>query len=52
MSIAEETIDFLFTAQLQVDEQWSYLLPTGFTWWADQNGRYGVNVLGVIEVVA
>lgn len=35
MSIAEEIIDWLYTEQLRVDEQWSYLLPTGFTWWAD-----------------
>ena len=35
-NIAEEIIDWLFKEQLQIDEQWSYLLPTGFTWWADQ----------------
>ncbi len=35
-NVAEEVIDWLFNEQLQVDEQWSYLLPTGFTWWADQ----------------
>jgi hypothetical protein len=32
----EEIIDWLYTEQLGIDEQWSYLLPTGFTWWADQ----------------
>lgn len=36
VNIAEETIDWLREEQLQIDEQWSYLLPTGFTWWADQ----------------
>lgn len=36
MNLAEETIDWLYREQLQIDEQWSYLLPTGFTWWADQ----------------
>jgi hypothetical protein len=36
VNIAEEVIDWLYTEQLQIDEQWSYLLPTGFTWWADQ----------------
>lgn len=36
MNIAEEVIDWLRTEQLRVDEQWSYLLPTGFTWWSDQ----------------
>lgn len=35
-NLAERIIDWLHTDQLQVDEQWSYLLPTGFTWWADQ----------------
>lgn len=36
MNVAEEIIDWLRTEQLQVDAQWSYLLPTGFTWWADE----------------
>ena len=36
VNIAEETIDWLYREQLQIQEQWSYLLPTGFTWWADQ----------------
>ena len=35
-NIAEEIIDWLCTEQLRIDEQWSHLLPTGFTWWADQ----------------
>lgn len=35
VNIAEETIDWLYREQLQIGEQWSYLLPTGFTWWAD-----------------
>lgn len=36
LNIAEQIVDWLFTEQLRIDEQWSYLLPTGFTWWADQ----------------
>lgn len=36
LNIAEQIIDWLYTDQLQIDEQWSYLLPTGFTWWADE----------------
>ncbi len=36
MNVAEEIIDWLASEQLRIDEQWSYLLPTGFTWWADQ----------------
>ena len=45
MNIAEETIDFLFTEQLQIDQEWSYLLPTGFTWWADRNAQT-VDIVG------
>ena len=36
MNIAEKIIDRLVTEQLRIDDQWSYLLPTGFTWWPDQ----------------
>ena len=36
VNIAEETIEWLYREQLGIDEQWSYLLPTGFTWWSDQ----------------
>ena len=36
LNIAEQTIDWIRTEHLQADEQWSYLLPTGFSWWADQ----------------
>lgn len=35
-NVIEEIIDWLYSQQLRIDEQWSYLLPTGFTWWADQ----------------
>lgn len=44
MNVAEETIDWLRAEQLQAAEEWSYLLPTGFSWWAD---RY----LQTIEIV-
>lgn len=36
MSLVEEIIDWLYKEQLGIAEQWSYLLPTGFTWWADE----------------
>ena len=36
LNIAEQTIGWLRTEHLRADEQWSYLLPTGFSWWADQ----------------
>lgn len=45
MNIAEETVEWLFRDQLQVDEQWSYRLPTGFTWWADRYAQT-VEILG------
>lgn len=35
-NLVEEIVGWLVTTQLQIDEQWSYPLPTGFTWWADQ----------------
>ncbi|MBU3749569.1 MAG: hypothetical protein FGM52_03825 [Mycobacterium sp.] len=35
MNIAEEIIDWLYREHLRIDEGWSYRLPTGFTWWAD-----------------
>lgn len=45
MNVAEETIDWLRTEQLRAAEEWSYLLPTGFSWWAD---RYlqSIEILG------
>lgn len=36
MNIAEEIIEWLYAEQLRVDEVWSYRLPTGFAWWADE----------------
>jgi hypothetical protein len=48
VNIAEQIIDWLRREQLQVDEQWSYLLPTGFTWWADQ---YSQTVEFVLEEI-
>ena len=39
VNVAEHTLDWLFTEQLHIDEQWSYRLPTGFTWWADQHAQ-------------
>lgn len=44
MNAAEETIDWLRTDHLQASERWSYLLPTGFSWWP---GPY----LQTIEIV-
>lgn len=46
MNLAEDIIAWLRTEQLEVEEHWSYLLPTGFTWWADQ---YSQTVEFVLE---
>ena len=35
----EQTIDWLYREQLQVDAEWSVRDRTGFTWWADQNAQ-------------
>lgn len=39
MNVGEQTIDWLYREQLQIDEQWSVRTATGFTWWADQNAQ-------------
>ncbi len=28
-------LDWLFTGQLMIDEEWSTPTPRGFCWWAD-----------------
>ncbi|MEI6251591.1 MAG: hypothetical protein WCP30_02175 [Mycobacteriaceae bacterium] len=45
MNAGEQTIDWLYREQLQVDEEWSIRTETGFTWWADQNAQT-IEVLG------
>lgn len=45
MNVGEQTIDWLYREQLQVDEQWSIRGETGFTWWADQNAQT-VEIIG------
>ena len=44
VNVAEETVDWLRTEHLRAAEEWSYLLPTGFSWWAD-------HYLQTIEIV-
>jgi hypothetical protein len=39
MGVGEQVIDWMYTTQLQVDEEWSIRTPTGFTWWADRNAQ-------------
>lgn len=36
MNVAEETVNWLAAEKFGTDEQFSYLLPTGFTWWPDE----------------
>lgn len=45
MNVGEQTIDWLYREQLQVDAQWSIRGESGFTWWADQNAQT-VEILG------
>lgn len=39
MNAGEQTVDWLYREQLQVDEQWAVRTDRGFTWWADQNAQ-------------
>ena len=45
MNVGEQIIDWLFSEQLQVDEQWSVRTERGFTWWPDQNAQT-IEILG------
>ncbi len=45
MNAGEQTIDWLYREQLQVDEAWSVRTPEGFTWWADQHAQT-IEILG------
>jgi hypothetical protein len=45
MNVGEQTIEWLYRDQLQVDEQWSVRTERGFTWWADQNAQT-IEILG------
>ena len=41
----EQVLDFLYTTQLQVDDEWAVKDPGGFTWWAAENAQ-SVQILG------
>jgi hypothetical protein len=45
MTIAEQTINWLFEDQLRVDDEWSIRTAKGFTWWADKHAQT-IEVLG------
>lgn len=39
MNAGERTISWLFEDQLQVAQEWSEPVPTGFRWWADKHAQ-------------
>jgi hypothetical protein len=39
MNVGEQTIEWLYSTQLQVDHEWAVRRPDGFTWWAYQNAQ-------------
>ena len=39
VNTGEASIEWLFSEQLRVDEEWSIRTPTGFKWWADKNAQ-------------
>ena len=45
MNAGERVLDFLYTTQLQVDDEWAVTTPTGFIWWAAGNAQ-SVEILG------
>lgn len=45
VNVAEEVIGWLRAERLKVGEQWSYPLPTGFSWWAAEHCQT-VEILG------
>lgn len=45
MNAGEEVLDFLYTTQLQVDDEWAVKTPNGFTWWPGQNAQH-VEIVG------
>ena len=45
MNAGEEVLEFLYTTQLQVDDEWAVRTPTGFIWWAGDNAQI-VEIIG------
>lgn len=45
MNAGQQTIEWLYSTQLQVDDQWAVRRTDGFTWWAYQNAQ-------TIEIIA
>lgn len=45
MNAGRQTIEWLYSTQLQIDDEWAVRRPDGFTWWAYQNAQ-------TIEIIA
>lgn len=39
MNAGQQVLDFLYSTQLQVDDEWAVRTPNGFTWWAAGNAQ-------------
>lgn len=39
MNVGQETIEWLYSTQLQVDDEWAVRRPSGFTWWGYLNAQ-------------
>jgi len=39
MNTGQASLEWLYSEQLKVDEEWSIQIPNGFKWWADQNAQ-------------
>ncbi len=48
MNVGQQTIEWLYSTQLQVDDEWAVRQPNGFTWWAYQNAQT-IEIIGEQE---
>ena len=48
MNAGQQAIEWLYSTQLQVDDQWAVRRPDGFTWWAYQNAQT-IEIIGEEE---
>ena len=45
MNTGRQVLDFLYSEQLQVDDEWAVRTPNGFTWWGGHNAQT-IEILG------
>ena len=45
MNTGNECVEWLYSEQLKVDDEWAIRTPNGFKWWADKNAQ-AVEVVG------